>query len=521
MLPIDPRSIFDPPRFSSPRAAVVAALVFLAIAGLAHGAGDASGALSGGVPFPRPPASYADAANAGVRATLWHRVTVEPFNAVGTLLFFGAVAHTFMAGRFLRLGRRYQGEYEALGEPAPGGDESLALHRRRDRLQFRAQAFHFLGEVEAVFGIWGVPLALAITFFKGWGTMVQYVGGASFAEPVFVTVVMVIAASRPVLRLAEACLGRAAALGGGGPAAWWLAILMIGPLLGSFITEPAAMTICALLLGRRFYALNPGAGLRYATLGLLFVNISVGGTLSHFAAPPVVMVAHTWGWDFAHMFTHFGWKAVAGIAVANAVYFLRFRRELTALAPVAAGGATDASAIPLRITAAHLGFIVWTVLMSHYPPLVIAGLLFFLAFTEGTERHQHALNLRGPLLVGFFLAALIIHGGCQQWWIGPVLGSLTRWPLMLGATLLTAVNDNAAITYLASLVPGLSDSLKYAVMAGAVTGGGLTVIANAPNPAGQSILQEYFGDGGISPLRLFLAALLPTLIVGAAFMLLP
>jgi len=111
--------------------------------------------------------------------------------------------------------------------------------------------------------------------------------------------------------------------------------------------------------------------------------------------------------------------------------------------------------------------------------------------------------------------------GAQQWWIEPVLSSLGRWPLMIGATLLTALNDNAAITYLASLVPGFSDPLKYAVMAGAVTGGGLTVIANAPNPAGQSILQGQFGDGGISPLKLFIAAVPPTLIMGAAFMLLP
>ncbi len=503
------------------RGAIVAGLFFLLAGALAFGVGDASDAGSGAVPFPRPLASYGAAAGAGLGATLWQRAGTEPFNLVGTLLFFGAIAHTFMAGRFLRRAHRYAGEYEALGEPVTGAEGARARHRQRDRLQFRAQAFHFLGEVEAVFGIWGVPLALAIIFFKGWGTMVQYVGGATFAEPVFVTVVMAMAASRPVLRCAEACLGRAAAVGGGGPAAWWLAILTVGPLLGSFITEPAAMTICALLLGRRFYALNPGAGLRYATLGLLFVNISVGGTLSHFAAPPVVMVAHTWSWGFGFMFTHFGWKAVAGIAAANALYFLRFRRELLALTPAGPDADDDGSPVPFSITAVHLGFIGWTVAMSHYPPLVIAGLLFFLAFTEGTERHQHALNLRGPLLVGFFLAALIIHGGCQQWWIAPVLGSLTRWPLMLGATLLTAVNDNAAIAYLASLVPGLSDELKYAVMAGAVTGGGLTVIANAPNPAGQSILQQYFGDGGISPLRLFLAALVPTLIVGAAFMLLP
>jgi hypothetical protein len=56
------------------------------------------------------------------------------------------------------------------------------------------------------------------------------------------------------------------------------------------------------------------------------------------------------------------------------------------------------------------------------------------------------------------------------------------------------------------------------VVAGAVTGGGLTVIANAPNPAGQSLLSRYF-DGGVSPLALAAGALAPTLVVGAAFLL--
>lgn len=496
----------------------LAASLFLFYALLA---GTQAAATADGTVFPPPLESYGDDALPGLGAKLFHRLTSEPFNGVATLLFIGAILHTFLAGKFLRIARRYHDELHALERPAAGSTDAVRLHRQRDRLQFRAQMFHFLGEVEAVFGIWGIPLAIAIIAFKGWGTMVHYIAGASFAEPVFVVVVMAIAASRPVLAFAEACLGKTAALGGGGPAAWWLAILTVGPLLGSFITEPAAMTICALLLGRRFFELNPSVRLRYATLGLLFVNISVGGTLTHFAAPPVVMVAQRWGWDLTHMLVNFGWKAALGIVVVNAAYFFAFRRELTALIPIAAADDGDGGAIPRRITAVHLGLIAWTVVMAHYPPLVIIGFLFFLAFTEGTERHQNPVNLRGPLLVGFFLAALIIHGGCQAWWIAPVLGSLTRWPLMIGATLLTAVNDNAAIAYLASLVPGLSDPLKYAVMAGAVTGGGLTVIANAPNPAGQSLLNQYFGDEGISPLRLFLAALGPTVVMGAAFMFLP
>jgi Na+/H+ antiporter NhaD/arsenite permease-like protein len=323
------------------------------------------------------------------------------------------------------------------------------------------------------------------------------------------------------LALAEACLARVAALGKSTPAAWWMSILTIGPLLGSFITEPAAMTICALLLGRRIYERKPDPVLSYATLGLLFVNISVGGTLTHFAAPPVVMVAKSWDWGLAYMSTHFGWKAVAGIVLANVLHFAVFRRRLAVLAQAPIPTEPTSPPVPPLVTMIHLLFITWTVIVSHYPPLVVLGFLFFLGYVEATEDHQAPIQLRGPLLVGFFLAALVLHGGGQQWWIAPVLGSLDRWPLFLGSIGLTAFNDNAAITYLASLVPGFSDALRYAVVAGAVVGGGLTVIANAPNPAGQSILQGQFPDGGISPLKLFLGALVPTIIVGGALALLP
>ncbi|WP_157447459.1 putative Na+/H+ antiporter [Chthoniobacter flavus] len=474
---------------------------------------------AGGEVFPRPLASYHDGA-LGVGAKLLDRIHQDPFNLLATVLFLGAIIHTFLASRFMAVSHRYQRDLEALGDAQGDAATREAHDRLRDQFRFRAQLFHFMGEIEAVFGIWAVPLGIALAVFKGWPVMVDYFARTSYAEPVFVVVVMAIAASRPVLTLAEACLARVAALGGSTPAAWWLSILTVGPLLGSFITEPAAMTICALLLRRRFYELKPDPVLQYATLGLLFVNISVGGTLTHFAAPPVVMVARTWGWDLSYLFTHFGWKAIIGIVGANAAHFVilrgRFRRLSTGTWPET----TAPIPVPAPITLVHLLFIAWTVLTSHYPPLVVLGFLFFLAFVEATERHQSPIQLRGPLLVGFFLAALVLHGGGQQWWIAPVLGSLDRWPLMIGATALTAVNDNAAITYLASLVPDFSEVLRYAVVAGAVVGGGLTVIANAPNPAGQSILQAQFGDGGISPLKLFLGALAPTVIVGLALALL-
>jgi hypothetical protein len=235
------------------------------------------------------------------------------------------------------------------------------------------------------------------------------------------------------------------------------------------------------------------------------------------------MVAGPWNWGSLHMATHFGWKAALGIVVATVVYAVVFRGELAALEKTAASKPADAresrEAVPAWIAAVHLLVLAGVVWAAHTPPLFIGLFLIFLAFQQATAPHQDPPNLRTPLLVGFFLAGLVIHGTLQQWWIAPVLGRLAEMPLFFGAMVLTAFNDNAAITYLATLVPGFSDPLKYAVVAGAVAGGGLTVIANAPNPAGQATLGRYFPDG-VSPLGLLLGALFPTAVMAAAYLLL-
>jgi Na+/H+ antiporter NhaD/arsenite permease-like protein len=253
----------------------------------------------------------------------------------------------------------------------------------------------------------------------------------------------------------------------------------------------------------------------------LFVNISVGGLLTHFAAPPVIMVAHSWGWDTAHMASTFGWRAVIGIIISTLLYFLIFRRELAHLGqrrhPEPSKTSSPAP-VPAWVTLVQVGFLAFMISQAHHVVLFVGAFLFYLAFAQATARHQSRLDLRAPILVGFFLAGLVIHGGLQGWWIEPVLGRLTATPLFFGATILTSFNDNAAITYLATLVPNLADALKYAVVAGAMTGGGLTVIANAPNPAGQSLLARYFPEG-VSPLGLLLGALLPTVVMAGCFLL--
>lgn len=570
--------------------------------------------------FPRDLQSYDDRGAGSILEILKIRARQEPFNVIATLIFFFAIIHTFLTSRFLAISHKWEHQHEQ--KIADGVVDKHSVHHG-------ARLFHFLGEVEAVFGIWAVALFIAIFVFYDWSTVVFYADErVNFTEAEFVVVVMTLAATRPILKLAESIMWRIANLLGGTLTSWWFTILTFGPILGSFITEPAAMTISALLLANKLYELQPSDKFKYGTIGLLFVNVSIGGTLTHFAAPPVLMVASPWNWSMAYMCTNFGWKAVIGILISNGLYFLIFKKELSQLQQkfelrnlkdeiqrryldrreveaefdrIAAGldeesgftktftQKTEAAVIKIKerlgdrlkerhlpsiikegidrtlvreafeqrfeeiklsayrrlfpgllpkdqrppfedpdwderddpvpawVTFVHLLFLGWTILNAHHPELFVLGFLLFLGFAIVTSPYQNRITLKPALLVGFFLAGLVIHGGVQGWWIEPVLGNLKETPLMLGATILTAFNDNAAITFLSTLVPGFTDSLKYAVVAGAVAGGGLTVIANAPNPAGQSILKKYF-ENGVSPTGLLKAAIVPTAIVWLVFL---
>jgi hypothetical protein len=501
-------------------------LILIAVWGLLAppSARAASSSHSSPVKFPPALETYADSQFRTVGEVLAHRVRVEPFNLIATLVFLGAVAHTLLAHQFVRWSHAVERKHRSDPRAVRSGNPKT-LEASSDQSCAAARVLHFLGEVEAIFGIWVIPLCLLMAARIGWMGTLNYLekGVGGYSEPVFVVAIMVIAATRPILGLAERSLRFVANLGGGRPAAWWLSILILGPILGSLITEPAAMTIAALLLAQRFYALRPSLRLAYATLGVLFVNISVGGVLTHFAAPPILMVAAPWSWDTPYMFRHFGWIALVGIVLAALAYYGALRTSFGELKAVAVrDGVVDDNTpqpVPAWVTVGHLLFMAWVVWSAHHSVLVIGGFLFFLAFFEVTKEFQNELQLRGAILVGFFLAGLVIHGGLQQWWIAPVLSRLKETPLMLAAMGLTAFNDNAAVTYLSTLVPDLGERLKHAAVAGAVTGGGLTVIANAPNPAGQSILGKFFPEG-IAPAGLFLGALPATVILALCFLIL-
>jgi hypothetical protein len=441
-------------------------------------------------------------------------LTFTPFHIISLIIFILSIIHTLCVYKVHEWARKLELKQEA--QTRKVGERSLTVH-----------LLYFLAEVEVVFALWAIPLFICIGLIYNWTIGLEYINTRSYVEPLFVVVILTMSSTRPIVHVAQKLIHWVASWLGGSLSAWWFVLLTIGPLLGSFITEAAAMALCALLLSHKFYAYNPSNKLAYATLGLLFVNISVGGILTDFASPAVLILAHCWNWSMSDMFFDFGWKAVIGILISNTLYWIYFRKELQALNTrrQAMGIFNNYSAtmqepsIPIWITIIHILVMAWIVYVSHYPAIFIASFLFFVGFHQATKAHQYPIRLARPLMTGLFLAGLIIHGGLQGWWVVSMLEGLDPLSVMGIAIALTGFNDNAGISYLSTLVPNWGEAFKYAIFTGVVAGGGLTVIANAPNPAGYAILNKHF-EKGVKPIPLFLGAIIPTLILYALFYLL-
>lgn len=427
------------------------------------------------------------------------------FEYVTLGLFAVAILHTFFVSKFAHLAHKY-----------PQGS-------------VRENFFHLLSEVEAVFLIWSGVMIAVISYYFDWGESVHYLENLDFTEPMFVFAIMIIAATKPVIDLADRLIRLVdKVLPMTGSAGFLVAVLTIGSLLGSLITEPAAMTVSALILLRQFFMRNISMKLKYVILATLFVNVSIGGSLTHFAAPPVIMVAEKWGWGLTYMLANFGWKSAVAILINAVIAAWLFRKELRSLpvlkdSDMHGEGSAQMKSTPWWVTAVHILFLAFTVLNAHHAKVFMGGFLFFLGFATITREYQEKLKLRESLLVAGFLAGLVTLGSLQKWWIEPLITQLTELPLFFGAVLLTSFTDNAALTFLASQAADLSTAKQYLIVAGALAGGGLTVIANAPNPAGYAILNSSFGPHGhgINPMKLLAAALFPTAVAISCLWLLP
>jgi len=420
---------------------------------------------------------------------------------IATVLFVLAIIHTFSVPVFAKLAHK-------------GGSHS--------------GIWHLMSEVEAVFGVWATVLIVFMALAQGVDSAVHYMDSRNFTEPLFVFVIMVIAGSRPIIELVKSIVKILAKVVPfhTGVSSFFITLSLV-PLAGSFITEPAAMTLAALMLKESFFKRSKNLKYKYLVVGVLFVNISIGGVLTSYAAPPVLMVAQTFGWDSGFMAEHFGWRAVIAILINSAIATIICKQEVMMTTDFhnmekqnnASQQTQKREPVPFTFMLIHALFLLGVVVFAHHTPIFLGILMLFIGFCGAYARHQNPLMIKEGLMVGFFLAGLIILGGLQKWWLQDLLAGLSPMALFWGTTALTAVTDNAALTYLGSLVDGTTELWRYMLVAGAVTGGGLTVIANAPNPAGFAILRKSFPSEAISPRNLILAALGPTLISACLFLL--
>lgn len=414
---------------------------------------------------------------------------------IGTFFFACALLHTFLVSYFARLSRRF-----------PKGSAVEAL-------------LHLLSEVEVVFGFWAFIFLTTWAMFEGFAPVIRYQQSLQMTEPLFIFCIMIIASTRPVVTLARKAILTVSHL---------LArifrfdyillqlftLMTLGPLLGSLITEPAAITITALLLHRMIDGAKIESSLLYGLLALLFVNISVGGALTHFAAPPILIVARTWNWSLIDVFSKLGEAAILTVFLNTLVFILMFRKKIKNTMQVIE---PDHYLMPKWVSISHLVFLAAIVATAHYSQVFFGLFLIFAGLVTVTKTYQDELKFRESLMVAFFLSGLIVFGSFQRWWIEPLILQMNDVALFFGAATLTAVTDNAALTYLGSQVENLSEMSKWALVAGALSGGGLTILANAPNPAGYTVLSSKFPDSSLDALALLKAAVVPTVIALVCF----
>lgn len=414
---------------------------------------------------------------------------------ISTIFLAIALLHSFVAPIFAKLSKKY---------PADSARESF---------------LHLLAEVEVVFGFWAFVFLATWFFIDGPAAVINYQQSLQMTEPLFVFCIMILASTRPIVSLArQFLLSLCNVLNKIIPIDAKLiqvfVLLGIGPLMGSLITEPAAITILALLIYRMIN--TEDEKLLYPILALLFVNVSIGGGLTHFAAPPILIVAEKFGWGFKDVFVNLGEAVICAVLTNVILFVLIFKEKIKkGLIPLS----DDQYPIPFWVTASHVLFLTLVVLSSHYEKVFMGLFLIFIGLTTVTKKYQDGLKFKEGFLVAFFLAGLIVFGSMQKWWLTPILTALQDTTLFFVSTALTAVTDNAALTFLGSQVESLSETSKWAMVSGAITGGGLTILANAPNPAGFSILGPKFKNGALNSLKLFIAALPPTIITMIFFLL--
>lgn len=441
---------------------------------------------------------------ASITSELLLDVSTTPFDLFSALFFFLAIVHA--------LSTRYLAELADKLERKKSTKIDLGVFPR----SFRIELVRFLSETEVVFGLWVIPQLIAMTYFYNWNHVLEFLDGLHFVEPLYVATVLIVILSRPIEEIIEQTFGALSRIDKGSCRIWWWLALTLGPLLGSVLKETSAMLISCAILADRFFTAKPSTRFKYVTFALLLVNVSLGGALTNFGSSSILMVRDTWGWTSSFVFNSFGIPVLLSIFTLNFIVYLFFRKELQKL-ELPISEYESGTPCQLWVKLAYVAILAWIIFHGNYPVVFIGTLVLFVGLHQAIFGKKEELKLRPGIMIGFFLAGLIIHGTLQEWWVSPLFRHCSEQGLFPLSVVLSAFNQNALVTYMALHVQAFNDLDKYYIVAGSLLGGGLTLFGNSPNFAAFSILRPFF-PRGISLFKVFAIALCFVLIVSGFFL---
>ncbi len=423
-----------------------------------------------------------------------------------TFLFFCAVFHTFLTPSLAKIYQEYQ-------------HKKMVFPERWKRYLLLGECFRLLSKIELVFIFWAVPLFFLFLWCEGYKVTMGYFNSRNYLSALFIMVMLILLESKPIEYFSECVFSTIAKIGRQSPKCWWWTLMIAAPLSSFFLKETGAMIIASTLLVKHFYRLFPSTKFGYATMGLLFSNISISGLLSAFSSRALFMILPSVKWGNTMILQHFCWKAVLAILISTSVCYWIFRKEFDSF-PAVSVSAKAKERIPKWVICTHIGFVAALMILQSEPLFMGALFVFYLAFQNFTVFYQHSINLAKIAFVGLFFVGLVVFGGLQEWWVLEVMHRMSDFGYLITAYILSISLDNALVNYIVHNLPVATDCYLYLVLSGCMSAGGLTLIANMPNIVGYLILKPSFPSSSFSLGWLFLAALGPSCISVLIFWLL-
>ncbi|WP_213357473.1 putative Na+/H+ antiporter [Chlamydiifrater phoenicopteri] len=422
----------------------------------------------------------------------------------GALWIFSlSLVHMFLTPYFYKVCENY-------------AHKKMVYPEQREKYGVLSELFKILSRVELVFILWSAPLFFWFLITEGTRLSIAYFSSRNYIFPFFVVVIVLFIESRPIVYLGERLLSKIANFGKKSPAAWWWTILLVSPFITPLIKETGTMVLACVLLVAKFFPFSPSKKFSYATAGLLFSNVSIGGMLFPITSRAVFLINSKLRWSAVFVLKYFSWKAFLAILVSTTIYYLIFRKEFQAF-PSTIPSRKTSEAVPWWVVVVHILFLVAVIFVRHIPVILVGVVLTFLGFRALTIMYQSPISFTKVGMVGLFFSGLILFGDLQEWWVLALMEKVSYEGHMIISFIMSMFLDNALVNYLIFKLPSANDCYHYLAISGAMSAGGLTLMANVPNIIGYLLLRPSFKVRSVSLVWLFVAALPPAVISALIF----